>query len=417
MRLGILKSKNVYVCPFCFSGTDLTKIHYACTNPLCTKAFLESVDGKRYRSEYRENEEVDRENSVFLGKDPRASDAVTTKNHIVRGSANGCCDICGRAAYIRLCPVCHNPIPAGAEEHGSNIFVVLGTEGVGKSHYTAVLINRLRTEFSAEFGTTFTPATDRTALRYNDLYYRRLFEEGRKLAPTAPCSEDRDSREPMVYYLKFPGEKSQEYTLAFFDTSGKDFDPDGKGPALNIAAAMSKASGIVLLADPLQIPYVNKRIRIDGKPTGTADIRSSLEYITETVRTAGRLKRKEKIGIPLAVVLTKADVLMKSPENDEEERVLLGPESSVHVEREKGRFDRVCFDEISAEMEEYLRRTVGEDFIKDTEQYEKCEFFAVSALGSNPSGSMLTKDIKPFRVEDPFIWLFNTCGGNGSMRQ
>ena len=415
--MGILRSRNNYVCPFCFNDVNLAKIHYACTNPLCTKTFLDSVDGKRFRSEFKEGEEVDIENSVFLGKDPKASDAVTTKNHIVRGSANGCCDICGRAAYTRLCPICHNPIPAGAEENGSNIFVVLGSEGVGKSHYIAVLINQLRTMFSTEFGTTFTPATDRTTIRYNDSYYRRLFEEGRKLAPTTSYSEDRDSREPMVYYMKFPGEKSQEYTLAFFDTSGKDLDSDDKTVVLSLGSFISKASGIVLLVDPLQIHYVNKRIRMDNKPFEVTDIRDRLAYITEIVRTGNKLKRKDRIDIPLAVVLTKTDVLMKSPENDEEERILFGPESSIHVEREKGKFDRVCFDEISVEVEEYLRRTVGQEFINDVGQYSRHEYFAVSALGNNPSGSVLTKEINPFRVEDPFIWLFNTCSGNGSMRQ
>ena len=56
--MGILRSRNNYVCPFCFNDVNLAKIHYACTNPLCTKTFLDSVDGKRFRSEFKEGEDL-----------------------------------------------------------------------------------------------------------------------------------------------------------------------------------------------------------------------------------------------------------------------------------------------------------------------------------------------------------------------
>ena len=37
---------------------------------------------------------------------------------------------------------------------------------------------------------------------------------------------------------------------------------------------------------------------------------------------------------------------------------------------------------------------------------EHC-FFAVSALGCNPTGNTLPRGVSPMRVEDPFIWLLN----------
>ncbi|MDC7951801.1 hypothetical protein PAA26_07140 [Methanomassiliicoccaceae archaeon COG_1] len=407
--------KNEYLCPFCFSRIDLSRIHYSCTNPLCAKRFLEGcseADARRYRSQYRAGEEIDIENSVYLGKDPRDRDAVTTKNHIVRNSEDGLCDICHRAAYVRLCPVCHNQIPQGAEEEGSTIFAVMGSKGVGKSHYIAVLINQLRNSFSAEFGSTLSPASDRTTVKYRDDYYRRLFEEGRKLSSTPSYENNRESRDPMIYYLRFlKDDAPRVYTLAFFDTAGEDLDSTNKMVSLNISSFISSASGIVYLIDPLQIPFINKRIRMDNKPETAPDVNDRLSYISDIIRNKNKLRAKDPIDVPLAVVLTKVDVLMKSPENDEEDKVLFGPESSIHIERERGRYDKTNFDEISAEVEEYLRRTVSESFTQTVGQYTKHEYFAVSALGSNPSGSILTRGISPFRVEDPFIWLLNNCGG------
>lgn len=405
------KESKEYLCPFCFRNINLDRIDYACTNPLCAKRYLDSCGPeaeKRYKSIYHPGEEVDVENSVYLGKDPRTKEAVTTKYHIVRGSDDGVCDICHRGAFTRLCPECHNPIPPGAEEEGSNIFAVLGSKGVGKSHYIAVLIDQLKGSFSTEFGTALSPASDRTTVKYRDSYYRRLFEEGRKLDSTPSFEDDRGARDPMIYYLRFlESEKPRVYTLAFFDTAGEDLDSTDRMVALNISSFISSASGIVYLIDPLQIPYVNKRIHMDNKPETAPDVNDRLSYIADIIRAKNKLRVKDKIDVPLAVVLTKADVLMKNAENDEEDKVLFGPESSIHVERERGRYDATNFDEVSAEVEEYLRRVVSDGFIKTVDQFTNHEYFAVSALGSNPAGSMLTRGISPFRVEDPFIWLLN----------
>lgn len=396
-----------YVCPFCFNSVDLKKIHFQCTNPSCTKRFLRSMtveQSKKY-SCGKDDEEIDVENTIFLGKDPLGSDVTTTKQHIIR-NASGVCDICERAAYKRLCPVCHNPIPPGAEEQGNTVFVILGPKGVGKSHYIAVLINQLKTSFAPEFGATMSAATDKTSLIYRDVYYRRLFEEGRKLSPTLSYEDSKESREPMIYYLRFlEGDRPRVYTLAFFDTAGEDLDSANKIMGLNINSFVSRASGIVFLVDPLQIPYINSRIRMENKPKTGQNVAEMLANIANIIRTNNKIKSRDKIDIPLAVALTKTDVLMKSPENEEEKKILFGLNSSLSVERERGKYDRSNFDQISAEIEEYMRRAISKEFTQNVKEFSSHAYFAVSSLGSNPAGSVLTRGVSPMRVEDPFIWL------------
>ncbi|MCL2510175.1 MAG: hypothetical protein FWF07_03755, partial [Methanomassiliicoccaceae archaeon] len=145
--------------------------------------------------------------------------------------------------------------------------------------------------------------------------------------------------------------------------------------------------------------------RMENKPPTGSNVANMLSDIANIIRTNNDLKMKETITIPLAVVLTKADVLMKAPENDEENSILFGLNSSLYVERERGKYDKTNCEQISAEIEEYMRRAVSKSFVQTVKEFKQHSYFAVSALGSNPTGNVLTRGISPMRVEDPFIWL------------
>lgn len=404
-----------YICPYCFSKVDLNNVHYLCTGPTCAKTFATMAMSTRNANDtkYVSKDglsEIDPERSLFYGRDPYGPDAVVTKQHIIRNSS-GQCDICKRPVYTRVCPVCHNIIPPGAEEEGNKIFVILGPKGVGKSHYIAVLINQLKNYVSSEFNGVLNAATDSTTLRYRNMYYKRLYEDKRKLPPTKSYDVSEESREPLIYYLRiFNEERPQVYTFAFFDTAGEDLVSSDRMMSLSINSFIAKAAGIVYLVDPLQIRYINQRIHVDRKPPVGPDVSDILNNICQIIRTNKKLKAKEKIDIPLAVCLTKSDVLFKAPENEEEDKVLFGPSSSLHIPREYGHYDEENFAQIDAELEEYLRRTVGENFIQMIYGFREHCCFAVSALGCNPTGDMLPRGISPMRVEDPFIWLLNREG-------
>ncbi|MDD2410494.1 MAG: hypothetical protein PHV81_02300 [Candidatus Methanomethylophilaceae archaeon] len=402
------KTDNTYICPFCFNAIDLAEIHYQCTNQSCTRMFVKAIDagkvenGKAFRSE-SEDEEIDVENSTFLGRNPDGKDSVRTRQHIVRNST-GVCDICHRPVHKRLCPVCHSPIPQEAEGGRNIIFVVIGARGAGKSHYISVLINHLKNSFAPEFDAIVAPASDRTTLKYREYYYKRLYEDGRKLPPTRTYENIKDFREPMIYYVRFPDREGMDSaTLAFFDTAGEG--PSDNLTGVGLKTFLSSASGIVYLIDPLQIPYVNKRVRAENIPEPSQEVAGSVSDMSDLIRSAMGIPPTGKIPIPLAVVLTKCDILLKSPENDEEEKVLLDASSSVRMPRERGKIDRDNFRQIDAELNEYLRRAVSRDFIDTVEGFERHCFFAVSALGCNPEGSILNRGISPFRVEDPLIWM------------
>ena len=410
-----LYASKEYTCPYCFTKVDMSKIHYVCTGPSCAKTFAAQVFSTRdeknmiYVSKDGLNE-IDREKTLAFGKDPFGPDALIAKQHIIRDSS-GFCDICKRPAYVRVCPTCHNTIPPGAEEEGNKIFVILGPKGVGKSHYIAVLINELKNTISNEFNGVLNPANDSTTIRYRDEYYHRLFEEKRKLNPTLSYGSSENSREPLIYYLRIlNGDKPQVFTFAFFDTAGEDLVSTNRMLSLSLNAFISQAAGIVYLVDPMQVKYINQRIHVDNKPEVGPSATDILNNICEIIRGNKKIKGKEKIDIPLAVSLTKSDVLLKIPEDEEESKVLIGLNSSLHIPREYGKYDEENFEQINAELEEYLRRTIGPEFIQLVNSFKEHSIFAVSALGCNPTGSSLPRGLSPMRVEDPFLWLLGKEG-------
>ena len=410
-----VQTKKDYVCPYCFTKVDMNNIHYICTGPTCAKTFASNAISSRnekemmYVSKNGVNE-IDREKSLVYGKDPYGPDAVIAKQHIIRNSS-GYCDICRRPVYVRVCPTCHNMIPPGAEEEGNRIFVILGPKGVGKSHYIAVLINQLKNVISSEFHGVLNAANDSTTIKYRDVYYHRLFEEKRKLQPTLSFGSSADAHEPLIFFLRIlNGDKPQVFTFAFFDTAGEDLVSTNRMMQVNLNAFISLASGIVYLVDPMQVKYINQRLHVDNKPDVGASATDVLNNICQIIRNNKKIKGKDKIDIPIAVSLTKSDVLMKVPENEEESKVLFGLGSSLHIPRERGKYDAENFEQIDAELEEYIRRTIGPEFLQLVRSFKEHSFFAVSALGCNPTGSTLPRGVSPQRVEDPFLWLLSREG-------
>ncbi len=394
-----------YICPVCYATVDLEQVHYACNDPQCARMFLNTCkdnEAKRYSSAYKPEEEIDVERSEFLGLDPNGPLAVTTKYHIIRGSADGKCDICGAKNTVKLCPRCHNVISKEAEKTGTSIYALVGSRCSGKSHYLASLIELGLSDLSTEFGLTVKPASDNTAAKFREEYEKTIFDEG-KCLPVTPSYSEVETRDPLLYDIS--SDRGIASTVALFDTSGADLDITDKLASLNISTFLADASGILFFIDPLQLPEVRRKL---GLPT--KDCRSpaeTLEYISEIIRDKNHMKPKSTFDIPLAVIISKCDLIQRPAGDGEDEDALLGPESALHIPREHGKVDTENIIQVSTELEEYLRRNIGQEFLNVVSRFEKHEYFAVSAIGASPLEGNLINGVSPYRVEDPMIWFLN----------
>lgn len=407
------ESKREYTCPHCFRLIDLNAVHWMCTGANCAHRFAQTVKAthntelEKYVSHDGLNE-IDLELCMINGKDPTGPDAIITRRHIIRNTSK-ICDVCGRITYYRACPVCHNDIPPGVEDHGNSTFIILGPKGAGKSHYMGVLINQLKNSIAKEFEATLNPANDSTSLNYRDKYHETLFNKKRILPPTESLSKGDSSRETLVYHFRLFDQK-KVYTIVFMDTAGEDLTSIDSMNNLNLSPYISMAAGIIFLVDPLQIEGIRNRISVKNLPAITGDVTGILDNISRIIRTNKQIRSREKVDIPIAITLTKCDVLMEPPSSDEEASVALPPCSAVRIPRRRGEFDAEIFEQIDIELEEYCRRHIGEEFVQAVNGFEKHSYFAVSSLGNNPSGMELSRGITPIRVEDPLLWLLHTEG-------
>ena len=401
------KRSQRYICPFCYGSIDMSQVHYACNDPLCTRTFLgtcSEAEKRRYGSVYRPEEEIDVERSEFLGLDPYGPAAITTKSHIIRGSVDGKCEICSNRNTDKLCPRCHQIITKAAERWGTSIYVLIGSESAGKSHYLASLIETLKSGYAQEFDTKVTPTTANTADKFDREYRNTVFDGGRCLPPT-PTYEDVLTRDPLLFDMD-KGDGDGARTVAFVDPSGRDLDSSDKLASLNISTYISGAAGIMFFIDALRLPSVRSKLGLPAEDC--PDAAAALNYVAEIIRDKNRLKPKNPVEIPLAVIVTKSDLLMRPAAAEEDEDALFGPESSLHIPREQGSADMDNIALVGTEVEEYLRRNAGQDLLDAVDQFENHQYFAVSALGGAPADGVLKNGVAPFRVEDPMIWFLNT---------
>ncbi len=305
-----------YVCLFCCKTVDPQRFHGVCRDPDCTRAFIERcspAERQRRVSRFLSGTEIDVERSLFLNIDPRSADAVTTPDHIVYAPVNGCCDICGKKLADTLCPICHGPV-SGDGDRGSNIIAVLGSEYSGKSHYTSALIDVLTDRFCREFGAEVQPVLPRTE-EVRMLLKRRLFED----------SSIEYSAEPLVYNIRTEADgKTVVHTLALFDSPSTDTRSQNGIEAVATGTLITGAAAIIYILDPLSLPPVRKALGMSE--INEPDHAARLNEVADTIRLK-RHQRARNVDLPLAVVMTKVDVLMRMATNDAEDRVLFGPES------------------------------------------------------------------------------------------
>ena len=366
------------MCPYCFEDMDSKKMLYYCEN--CKREI---------------------EPSKNKGKDSRYK-----------------CPLCEGSVYLRICRQydgtrirgCGRPLPTVMDDVDSDTMIaIVGPKAVGKSQFIAVLFNELKTEFAHEFGTSFYSPLD-TTMRKNRTYQKHLYSDLEVVPETIPIEVDDSTGEPFVYYLdkKSKFGKKKAVTLLFYDTAGDDLRSSNTIMRSTISKYLAKAKGIIYLVDPLQMKEVNASIKVSNVPIvdDESDVTEVLGRITEAIRNVNGLKKDEMINTKLAVVFTKADVLMKQPENEMEARVTFDDSSSIYVERQYGQVDIENLKMVSEDVKDYIDRLTNHEFTALVDSsYKDSMFFITSALGQNPQDGKLTSTPRPFRITDPIIWL------------
>lgn len=297
------------------------------------------------------------------------------------------CPTCGRDTGRRVCPECHSGLAAEYCANPGRIVALVGAKGSGKSTYIAVLLHELMNRVGAELDASLVPCDDRTIERYRRDFARPLFGEHRLLRATQSAVTD-TLRDPLVYLLtrtvkgRFRSRRAA-LTLVLFDTAGEDLR--SREVTERHLRYLRAADAVVFLVDPssLQKPSDDP----DSDPVNV------IARVTELLRTGdGPLK------VPVAVALSKIDALRRETS------------SALHRSRTpSGAFDLDDHEGVHEQVRALLESWQAGGLDRYLRQnYADFAFFALSSLGEVPGEAEVGPGgIRPYRVEDPLLWLLH----------
>lgn len=343
--------------------------------------------------------------------------------------------------YNRVCPQDKWPLTYAQATGQLELqpIAIAGGPGVSKSHYIPVLIDqakrRLRNTLhgfdllaqeTREPGASYPVCSDHLLANR----YGRLFADddlGTVIAKTQHSAGNVDARTPMIYRFTFPTAwqfltgRRRCVEFAFRDCAGEEFtDPSALH---DFHRYITHSAGILLLVDPTTIPGLRERLpndaiaqRAQSRPLEIDQIVSRLIGLFERVEN---IRVGKRIKTPLALVLTKADVLRRL--NSSAAGMFREPES-LHIDG----FDRDGFIRQDSQLRQLLNDCGQSSLLASLDaKFSSVGIFAVSALGHEPTiqsagkngeGEQRVGRIQPWRVLDPLVWLFYHYAYIGAMR-
>ncbi len=373
------------ICPFCFERYRLKSTPFRCASPpeRCAPE-VDPVLAKEWKR------------SLKIGR------VLPSSGRFVRETR---CGTCRQRTTKRLCPTCHMQLPHTVGDFRNYIFAVIGAKDVGKSHYIAVLIERIRNHVGPGMDMLLSPLNEETISRYREDFYNKIFRKRELIRGTVSALADQTVQLPLVYSLTFSGKNLwgkrtilNAVTLVFFDTAGEDLNHRDRMSVVN--KYIYRSDGIILLLDPLQLDRVRDQLdESTHLPEQYAETQDIITRTSRLIRFGRGLKDNKMIQTPIAVAFSKLDAV----------EPLLDPQSQILSTSQPGvGFDVEDFEAVSSEMQSYLASWDQQGIIQQVRtNYTNHGFFGLSALGSNPTGPTKIPRVIPHRVEDPFLWLLH----------
>jgi hypothetical protein len=383
------REPRLLTCPVCWLKFDLGEIMHLATH--------DSLRG-----------------DPVLGEDAPQRFLATRFND--RGQA---LDALGLPCTEIACPHCRRALPPGFTEMPHHIFSIVGDQSAGKSYYLSVLMKMLPISLYDNFSVVFQDADPAGNALLNEMKHT-LFgaqtPEGARLAKTQLeggmyVRLPRYGRlvalpKPFVYSAASSLDPSHRCALIFYDNAGEHFQPGRDSAESPGAQHVASSAGIVFLFDPFNSPDFRREIsdREDPQLEKPAFDQQGVILSEMKVRIAKllNLELMQHIDTPMAVLIGKCDAwihllgsgLLRAPVTGG----LLDLEAlAFNSHQVRQLMKRIC-PQIVANAESISRRVL---------------FFPVSSFGHAPvklgPGDFVPdpRQLKPFEVEIPILWLLS----------
>ena len=388
---------GVLTCPYCYHEQQSDGLWYVCTGQAAPR---------RVPCEESLNDVRARITGYALPSMPAFEPAEFRD---AQGRAH--CTECGALCGGQACARCQTPLPHELSGGSSPLIGMVGRTASGKSVYLTVLHQQLRDVVRKSFDADVTLVGDQqsgsnTVQEWLDGNHKAIYDDHRLLRPTDPDPIGR--RVPLVVAFRYvrdrgrwrrPAEK--RVLLSFCDVAGEDLLTQ---PRAARQPYLSAADGLIVLLDAWQIPRVREELGASEEEAHPL-VDGALGVVTETLRTARGPGVTGPLTVPIAVVVSKFDVVETLlPDND----YLRTAEPVLGAG-----YDEVYGDNVHERVRTFLDKFGADDVdVHMRRNYAGFRYFAVSSLGAPPvlDGGRQMVDAggpRPKNVEQPLLWLLN----------
>jgi hypothetical protein len=373
------------VCPYCYHAFAERDIPFRCSG---------RADGGRTPCPPERDENQERMGQPAMLQPVFAADGR-------RDVAE--CPTCHIPTREQVCPACHSLLPAMFRAVQGRFIALVGPSQAGKTAFMTVLIHEMKHEVGELLNSATMGADAWTQERFVTYYEWPMYEQF-KLNLTPPR---RDRIAPLVFRFTMNRRRfrphSYELLLSFADSAGEDLVSADKIELM--ARYLATADAVIVLIDPLQFSAVREQLRPETpmpmRARGKAEPVAVFDRITRLLQVSAS---QERIDKPVAIVLSKLDVLWQQLEPGHQ---LRRPKPMTPVFDNK---DSLAMQEtVRGLLERWGASAIDQAARKYYKQYR---YFAVSALGVTPTAdNQIPADgIQPYRVSEPFMWLLSQFG-------
>ena len=320
--------------------------------------------------------------------------------------------------FIVKCPftksesesICGEDIPQAVLDAPYFSFSIVGVPSSGKSNFITVMLKELENISSSGLQLAVSPINTKASDIQNE-NSRIIFKDHKRLPPT-----DKTQPPPQIWQLKNRQRMEKDfcptYTFTIFDGAGEH--SIGRANE-SVTRYISTSEAIIITIDPLTLD--NVRGKIDSKVLNNsqayegASATKALQFITdELLRKSLKIGSGVRLDIPVAVVLTKFDVILD--EKNESFGRYLGKDAKSRIKKTKIEDGKVNISEmqsVSKDIRDFLLKLEEGNFVYTVEgNFKNMMFFGVSSYGKPPIDSdTLDGDITPQGVLDPILWLLH----------
>ena len=393
------------LCPYCFETFKSKEAKCVCQN--------HSLDMK---GNFKCSHEMHPEYNKFWGIEETIGHIFPSKSSFWKSYPEiqkQKCEQCGGLHVDFVCPHCLNRLPRQIIENGSEIISVIGGPNSGKTNYIVVLMEWMK-HHGGKIGMSTYP---QQMCRYGhdeeqttNLFYKKrnlLFDEHTVVDKTSP----EEIAIPWIFELKQDkgNGKFKSVYLVFYDTAGERFfDPD---LIQSYAKYFRHSKGIIVLLDTFSVKQIRKMLSAKGLSLVEAfSIEETMSTLNNYINESGMKTNK-----PLAIALSKFDYVLDNARELGNLNVSTFMDDNGLIDSEfitKDNLDLNKINEIHESLKQFLELWGNNGDVGGVMSSFRnmSKLFAVSSFGQAPKNGALEKDIQPYRVLDPLLWILHKIG-------